>query len=58
MDQLLSWEREVPFYKATAGLKLAPQVKVAIVTKWAPTRVRELLRALPYDFGADYDTRR
>ena len=53
-DQLLAWEKKVTEYEAATDPIVPDRFRCAIVLKWAPPRVQELLRLTPEAFTRNY----
>lgn len=56
LPRLEKWEREILQYEESMTTKFPDDLQVAVVFKFAPREVRDLLRILPGDAISDYET--
>ncbi|CAE8742532.1 unnamed protein product [Polarella glacialis] len=54
IEQLIEWERLVSRYELSSGQRLAESVKCAVILRWAPDTVKEVLKTLPADVVESY----
>ncbi|CAE8693048.1 unnamed protein product, partial [Polarella glacialis] len=54
IEQLIEWERLVSRYELSSGQRLSESVKCAVILRWAPDTVKEVLRTLPADVVESY----
>eukprot|EP00971_Amphidinium_carterae_P275312 5462497-Amphidinium_carterae.1 len=53
-----AWEDQIHKYEQDAGAELSDDIKVAVVTKHAPDKIREVLRAASHHIDGDYKAMR
>ena len=54
LDQLLVWEKKVSDYEATTEALIPDRFKCAIVMRWAPKAVKDMLRLMREDRAQNY----
>ncbi|CAE8581665.1 unnamed protein product [Polarella glacialis] len=54
IEQLIEWERLVSRYELSSGQRLSESVKCAVILRWAPDTVKEVLKTLPADVVESY----
>ncbi|CAE8582737.1 unnamed protein product [Polarella glacialis] len=54
VEQLIEWERLVSRYELSSGQRLSESVKCAVILRWAPDTVKEVLKTLPADVVESY----
>ncbi|CAE8679812.1 unnamed protein product [Polarella glacialis] len=54
VEQLIEWERLVSRCELSSGQRLSESVKCAVILRWAPDTVKEVLKTLPADVVESY----
>ena len=49
------WEKNINLYEAQAGEDISPGTKIAVVTRWAPTDVKAVIRQALGAINGDYN---
>ena len=54
LDQLMKWERRVQEYEVASGTQFPDSIKCAVVARWSPPNIKQLIRQSPTDVMSSY----